>query len=63
MFTTNVHCLGFNLQSLIFLCFSTHTLIYRQYNTHGGAEWSGHEERGASYLQAFGSQAHAQLQS
>lgn len=37
--------------------------MYRQYNTHGGAERPSHEERGASYLQAFGSQAHAQLQS
>lgn len=37
--------------------------MYRKYNAHGGAEWLGHEERGAGYLQAFGSQAHAQLQS
>lgn len=37
--------------------------MYRKYNAHGGAERLGHEERGAGYLQAFGSQAHAQLQS
>lgn len=57
-------CIFLEIKVLISAFESTSAFSFcRQYNAHSGAERLGHEEGGAGHLQAFGSQAHAQLQS